>query len=70
MSGIVFWVWVTDLILRSNIFSNNLANTGSKLIGRYEDASFLGLFGLYMRIIVENFQISRKYDNLSIELYK
>lgn len=59
---------MTDLILWSNIFTNNLANAGSILIGRYEDASFLGLFVLCMRIIVENFQIRGKYDNLSIEL--
>lgn len=34
------------MILRSEILSNNLANTGSRLIGQNEDASFLDLFGL------------------------
>ena len=37
-------------------FSNNLEIFGSKLIGRYEFASWIGFSDLYIRVMIDNFQ--------------
>jgi hypothetical protein len=56
-------------ILFRRAFLKSLPRTGSKLMGRYDEDKCLGLFGLCINIMTENFQILGKWDNLSIELY-
>jgi hypothetical protein len=55
--GIIEFELKIGLILRRRVFSESLAIEGRRLMGLYEDVMCLGLFGLWTKIIVENFQI-------------
>jgi hypothetical protein len=51
-------------------FSNTFARNGNRLIGLYDEGKSSGLSGLVIKIILENFRRSGKYDRRKIELNK
>lgn len=55
MLGIIFKLFMIELILLSNSFSNTFEKNGSRLIGLYDEVISGGLPGLGMTIMVENF---------------